>query len=187
MKKKDKKSEETINEKDQMVEEQEVNAEAQETEKAEDASKNVADELAEAKDKYLSLYSEFDNFRRRTAKERMELIGTASRDLMEQLLPILDDFDRASQSANSEKATLESVKEGIDLIQQKINKTLEGKGLKRMEIKSGDEFNPELHEAITQIPADEKLAGKIVDVVEPGFFLNETVIRFAKVVIGAKA
>lgn len=186
MKKKDKKSEETINEKDQLVEEQEVNKEETETAAKED-QKEAGDELAEAKDKYLRLYSEFDNFRRRTAKERMELIGTASRDLMEQLLPILDDFDRASQSANSEKATLESVKEGIDLIQQKINKTLEGKGLKRMVIKPGDDFNPELHEAITQIPADEKLEGKIVDVIEPGFLLHETVIRFAKVVIGAKA
>lgn len=186
MKKKDTKAEETINEKDQMVEEQEVNAEAQEAETTE-ATKNATDELAEAKDKYLRLYSEFDNFRRRTAKERMELIGTASRDLIEQLLPILDDFDRASQSANSERATLDSVKQGIDLIQQKFNKTLEAKGLKRMDIKKGDDFNPEFHEAITQIPAEEELAGKIVDVVEPGFFLHETVVRFAKVVIGAKA
>jgi molecular chaperone GrpE len=186
MKKKEKDSEETINEKDQLVEEQEVSTEASE-ENAEEAIKNPMDELAEAKDKYLRLYSEFDNFRRRTAKERIELIGTASRDLMEQLLPILDDLDRASQSANSEKATLDSVKEGIDLIQQKINKTLEGKGLKRMVIKQGDDFNPEFHEAITQIPADDKLEGKIVDVIEPGFFLHETVVRFAKVVIGAKA
>jgi molecular chaperone GrpE len=186
MKKKDKKSEETINEKDQLVEEQEVNAETQEVENTEEASKGAADELAEAKDKYLRLYSEFDNFRRRTAKERMELIGTASRDLIEQLLPILDDFDRAAQSANSEKATVDSVKEGMDLIQQKFNKTLQAKGLKRMDIKKGDDFNPEFHEAITQIPAEEKMEGKIVDVIEPGFFLNETVVRFAKVVIGAK-
>ncbi len=173
---------------EQLVDEQEMaesQTQAEPTEVADPAA-HAADELAEAKDKYLRLYSEFDNFRRRTAKERMELIATASRDLMENLLPILDDFERASQSAQSEKATIDSVKEGMDLIQQKFSKALENKGMKRMQIQQGDDFNPELHEAITQIPADPKLEGKIVDVVEPGYAINETVIRFAKVVIGAK-
>ncbi len=141
---------------------------------------------ADAKDKYLRLYSEFENFRRRTAKERIDLIATASRDVIENLLSVLDDFDRASQSANDEKATLETVKEGMDLIQQKMTKTLQAKGLKKMDIKKGDKFDDEFHEAITQIPAEKKLEGKIVDVVEPGYFLNDTVIRFAKVVTGAK-
>ncbi len=141
---------------------------------------------AESKDKYLRLYSEFENFRRRTAKERIDLIATASRDVIENLLSVLDDFERASQSANDEKATLESVKEGMDLIQQKMTKTLQAKGLKKMDVKKGDKFDDEFHEAITQIPAEKKLEGKIVDVVEPGYFLNDTVIRFAKVVTGAK-
>jgi molecular chaperone GrpE len=188
MKKNTKKHEEVSRESEQLVEEQEMNDPASHNEKSEvaDAVTSAADELAEAKDKYLRLYSEFDNFRRRTAKERIELIATASRDLMENLLPILDDFERAIQSAQNEKATIDSVKQGMDLIQQKMTKALESKGLKRMQIQKGDDFNPELHEAITQIPADPSLEGKIVDVVEPGYAINETVIRFAKVVIGAK-
>jgi len=188
MKKNQKQPEDLNKETEQLVDEQETSqAEATVGETTDESpSNNVSDELAEARDKYLRLYSEFDNFRRRTSKERIELIATASREVMEQLIPVLDDFERASQSAQSEKATIHTVKEGMDLIQQKFNKTLESKGLKRMQIKQGDAFNPELHEAITQIPAEEKLAGKIVDVVEPGYLLHETVIRFAKVVIGAK-
>lgn len=143
-------------------------------------------EAGEAKDKYLRLYSEFENFRRRTAKEKNDLISTAGRSVIENLLPVLDDFERAMKSADEEKATKESVREGMDLIQQKLSKTLEAKGLKKMEIKQGDKFDDEFHEAITQIPAEKKLEGKIVDVVEPGYFLGETVIRFAKVVTGAK-
>lgn len=142
--------------------------------------------ITESKDKYLRLYSEFENFRRRTAKEQSQLFLTAGRDLIEGLLPVLDDLNRAKQSSKDEKATLESVKEGMDLISQKIKKILEDKGLKKMEIKKGDKFDDEFHEAITQIPAEKKLEGKIMDVVEPGYFLNNTVIRFAKVVTGAK-
>jgi len=188
MKKNQKQPEEVNKETEQLVEEQETpQTDASGSESTEEKpSDNLTAELAEARDKYLRLYSEFDNFRRRTAKERIELTATAGREVIEQLIPVLDDFERAGLSALSEKATLESVKEGMNLIQQKFSKTLESKGLKRMQIKQGDEFNPELHEAITQIPAEEKLAGKIVDVVEPGYFLHETVIRFAKVVIGAK-
>lgn len=168
-------SAETTNQEEQTPEEEVLS----ELEKAELAA-------TEAKDKYLRLYSEFENFRRRTAKEKNDLISTAGRSVIENLLPIMDDFDRALQSANDEKATLESVKEGLDLIQQKFSKTLQAKGLKKMEIKKGDKFDDEFHEAITQIPAEKKLEGKIVDVVEPGYFLGETVIRFAKVVTGAK-
>lgn len=140
----------------------------------------------DAKDKYLRLYSEFENFRRRTAKEKNELISTAGRSVIESLLPVLDDFERAMTSANAEKATLESVKEGLDLIQQKFGKALQAKGLKNMEVKKGDKFDDEKHEAIAQIPTEKKLEGKIVDVIEPGYFLGDTVIRFAKVVTGAK-
>ena len=138
-------------------------------------------QVAEQKDKYLRLYSEFENFRRRTAKERLELISTANRDLMEALVPVSDDFERAL------KAGTEGVIEGVELIFNKFKNILESKGLKKMEVSRGDDFNGDFHEAITQIPAPEKkLAGKIVDVVEPGYFLGEKVIRFAKVVTGAK-
>lgn len=143
-------------------------------------------DLAEAKDKYLRLYSEFENFRRRTAKERLELIGTANKELMADLVPVLDDFERAAK-ALAEKSDVEAAKEGIDLIYQKLKKTLESKGLKRMEVAKGADFDGDLHEAITQIPTGDELAGKVVDVVENGYFLNEKVVRFAKVVTGAKA
>lgn len=155
-------------------------AEDQQEEK--DSSESIKADLEEAKDKYLRLYSEFENFRRRTSKEKLELIGTASRELMESLLPVLDDFER---SLTQEKEEGDS--EGVRLIYNKLINILTAKGLKKMEIKSGDDFNDEYHEAITQIPApNKKLAGKIVDVVEPGYYLNDKVIRFAKVVTGAK-
>lgn len=143
-------------------------------------------ELAEAKDKYLRLYSEFENFRRRSAKERIELIGSATKELVENLVPVLDDFERALKSMESNEE-MAPAREGTDLIYQKFKKVLEAKGLKRMEVSKGDEFNDDFHEAITQIPAEEELAGKIVDVVENGYFLNEKVVRFAKVVTGAKS
>ena len=139
-------------------------------------------QLSEAKDKYLRLYSEFENFRRRTAKERIDLITTASREVIEAMLPVMDDFERAIKAGEGSEAN-----EGTILIYNKFKNILEGKGLKRMEINAGDEFDDDFHDAITQIPAPEKkLAGKIVDVVEPGYFLGEKVIRFAKVVTAAK-
>ncbi len=141
-------------------------------------------EVTEAKDKYLRLYSEFDNFRRRNAKERMELIKTASEDLITDLLPILDDFERA-EKAFKEKADDKALAEGFGLIKNKFEKTLTAKGLKPMESEPGIEFDSEIHEAITKIPApEEKLKGKVVDVVEKGYLLNEKVVRYAKVVIG---
>jgi molecular chaperone GrpE len=141
-------------------------------------------ELAESKDKYLRLYSEFDNFRRRTAREKLDLTHTASSDLMATILPVLDDFERASNSfEGSEEAPLW---EGFQLIHQKFQRLLEQKGLKVMEVGAGTEFDAEFHEAITQIPApDPSLSGKVVDVVEKGYLLNEKVIRFAKVVVGS--
>jgi len=141
-------------------------------------------ELAEAKDKYLRLYSEFENYRRRTSKEKLELIQTATEGLITSLLPIVDDFERAEKS-NQEDADVKSVQEGMTLIANKFNNTLVQKGLKVMESKQGIAFDPEIHEAITQIPApSKKLKGKVVDVVEKGYFLGEKVVRFAKVVIG---
>ncbi len=141
-------------------------------------------ELAEAKDKYLRLYSEFENYRRRTSKEKLDLIQTGTEGLISSLLPIIDDFERAEKS-NNEETDLKSVQEGMTLIANKFNNTLTQKGLKAMDSKQGIDFDPELHEAITQIPAPtKKLKGKVVDVVEKGYFLGEKVVRFAKVVIG---
>jgi molecular chaperone GrpE len=140
-------------------------------------------ELAEQKDKYLRLYSEFDNFRRRTSKERLELTQSANEQLLKVLLPVVDDFERAEKSFKDKNA---KDLEGFFLIQNKFKKLLEQSAVKVMDIKSGADFNPDLHEAITQIPVtDEKLKGKVVDVVEKGYLLNDKVIRFAKVVVGA--
>lgn len=142
-----------------------------------------ADEIAALNEKYLRLYSEFENFRRRTAKERIELIGTASSDLMVELLPILDDFDRAIQ-ANETNEDLKAVKEGFTLIHNKVVRILEQKGLKMMKAVN-ETFDPELHEAVTNIPApSKKLKGKNVDVIEKGYYLNDKVLRYAKVVVG---
>lgn len=141
-------------------------------------------ELDEQKDKYLRLYSEFENFRRRSAKERLELISTASASLMEELLPVLDDLERAVKSfdqTSDEKA----LQEGVQLVQTKFKTTLTNKGLKEMELEAGSDFDAEYHEAVTKIPAPkDKLKGKIVDVIEKGYVLGEKVIRYAKVVIG---
>jgi molecular chaperone GrpE len=137
------------------------------------------DELAELKDKYLRLYSDFENFRKRTAKEKIELIQTASSDLITDLLPVIDDYERAL--ANSPEG---EITEGIQLIFNKIKTTLQTKGLKEMEAK-GQVFDADLHDCITQFPAPtEEEKGKVIEVVEKGYTLHEKVIRFAKVVVG---
>lgn len=139
-------------------------------------------ELGESKDKYLRLYSEFENFRRRTAREKLDMIQAANEQLIRSLLPVADDFERAEKSFR-EKSDKDA--EGFSLIRNKFRKVLEQYGVKPMEISSGADFNPDLHEAITQVPAPEEgLKGKIVDVVEKGYLLNEKVIRYAKVVVG---
>lgn len=141
-------------------------------------------ELTEQKDKYLRLYSEFENFRRRTAKEKNEMILSANEQLIKALIPVVDDFERAEKAFGEKKEDKEL--EGFFLIQNKFKKILDQYGVKAMDIKPGADFNADLHEAITQIPApSEKLKGKIVDVVEKGYHLNEKVIRFAKVVVGS--
>ena len=140
-------------------------------------------ELTDLKDKYLRLAAEFENYKRRTTKERIELFKTASQELMVALLPVLDDFERA-RAATAATEDAGAVRESIEIIQNKLNKTLQQKGLTAMEAKGGD-FDAELHEAITQIPApSEDLKGKIVDVVEQGYYLGDKVIRHAKVVLG---
>ncbi len=141
-------------------------------------------EVAELKDKYLRLYSEFDNFRKRTAKERGDLIKTANEDVIKAIIPTLDDFERALKSLGDDES-IRPVKEGVEIIFHKLYKTLETKGLKAM-TSIGETFDVELHEAITQIPApSEEMKGKILDEIEKGYFLNDKVIRFAKVVTGA--
>ena len=171
-----------VNEEEQMAEEQvEIQAEeSQETEKEPTTEELIAVE----KDKYLRLFAEFENYKKRTTKERIELFKTASQDVMTALLPILDDFERALTHIEEDKEA-EELRKGVLLIYQKLVTTLEQKGLSKMEVKQGDTFDAEIHEAITQIPApSKKLKGKVVDVVEQGYKLGERVIRFPKVVIG---
>lgn len=160
-------------------------AQLEDTESTEnEAFAKLEADLAEAKDKYLRLYSEFDNFRRRTSKEKVELISAANEQLMLALLPVADDMER-SKANQASIEDIQLLKDGVNLIFHKFLKTLEQKGLKPLEV-VGQVFNPDLHEAITQIPApSEDLKGKIVDEIEKGFFLNDKLIRVAKVVIGA--
>ncbi|CAG5078361.1 nucleotide exchange factor GrpE [Parvicella tangerina] len=140
-------------------------------------------EYKELHDKYIRLFSEFDNFRKRTAKEKLDLMASAGGDIMKEMLPILDDFERAM--ANNQNAEdIESIKEGFNLIHNKLIHNLTNKGLKPME-SMHEEFDVNKHEALTQIPApSEDLKGKVVDVVEKGYLLNDKVLRFAKVVVG---
>lgn len=138
---------------------------------------------AELNDKYLRLFSEFDNFRKRNIKERLELIKTASEDIIILLLPILDDFERALKSIDESNKILGN-KEGISLIYNKFKSILLSKGIEAIDSK-GKEFNTDFHEALTQVPAPKKnLKGKVIDEIEKGYLLNGKVIRFAKVVVG---
>lgn len=160
--------------------ENEVKQEQVETVSVEDQLK---EEIKNEKDKFLRLFAEFENYKRRTAKERIELFSTASEEVMISLLPILDDFDRASVEIEKDKEN-ETLK-GVLLIKNKLFDSLKSKGLNMIEIKKGDEFNADDHEAVTQIPAPSKdLQGKIIDVIEQGYKLGEKVIRYPKVVIG---
>ena len=141
-------------------------------------------ELAELKDKYLRLYADFENFRRRTAKEKLDLIGNANEGVLQALIPVVDDFERAMQSIDSTD-DLAAVKEGVSLIYSKLFKTLEAKGLKPM-VSKGEPFNADLHESVTQFPApSDDLKGKVIDEIEKGYYLNDKVIRFAKVIVGS--
>ena len=141
-------------------------------------------EVAELKDKYLRLYADFENFRRRTAREKLELISNANEGLLQALIPVVDDFERAMQSIGKTN-DLDAVKEGVSLIYNKLYKTLEGKGLKPM-VSKGESFNADLHESVTQFPApSDDLKGKVIDEVEKGYYLNDKVIRFAKVIVGS--
>jgi len=143
----------------------------------------LSEDLAKEKDKYLRLFAEFENYKRRTSKERIELFKTANQEVLLAMLPVLDDFDRAM--AEISKSDDEVLLKGVQLIHEKLKNTLVSKGLEQVEVKAGDSFDADFAEAITQIPAaSAKMKGKIVDVLEKGYKLGEKIIRFPKVVIG---
>ncbi len=143
----------------------------------------LAKDLATEKDKFLRLFAEFENYKKRTSKERMELFKTANTDVMMSMLPVLDDFDRAWIEIS--KSNDENLKTGVELISNKLKTTLESKGLSLLDVRKGDAFNADFHEAITQIPApSDDMKGKIIDVIEKGYKLGDKIIRYPKVVIG---
>jgi molecular chaperone GrpE len=153
-----------------------------EKEKYEETVNELGTKLAETNEKYLRLYSEFDNYRKRTSKERIDLSKTASEDMIINLLPVLDDFERALKAIEPNEQ-VNALREGVDLIYNKLQLILSQKGLKAME-SIGNLFDPDLHEAIAQIPAqDEESKGKIFDEVVKGYYLFDKVIRYAKVVV----
>lgn len=162
---------ETVEIEEQVIEEQTV-------------EEKLQSELKQEKDKFLRLFAEFENYKKRTSRERIELFSTASEDVIKTLLPILDDFERAISHINDDKEA-EALRKGVLLIYNKLVSTLEQKGLKIVTVDKGDAFNADNHEAITQIPAPTNdLKGKIIDVIEKGYKLGDKVIRFPKVVIG---
>ena len=139
--------------------------------------------VKEENDKFLRLFAEFENYKKRTSKERLDLYKTASQELMTALLPIIDDLNRAS--AEFEKSKEKSLVEGFSLIKNKFSDTLQSQGLILIDVKKGDDFDAEIHEAITQIPAEnEKMKGKVIDVIEFGYKLGDKIIRYPKVVVG---
>lgn len=157
------------------------------------AEDQLKEELAKEKDKFLRLFAEFENYKKRTAKERIELFKTAGQDVVSAMLPVLDDFDRAlteiqkqeSGEDMTETGTRNELLTGVELICNKFREALKSKGLTEIETAKGDLFDAELHEAITQIPAPaEELKGKIIDVVEKGYRLGDKIIRYPKVVVG---
>ena len=148
------------------------------------AEEQLQNQLAAEKDKFMRLFAEFENYKKRTNKERIELFKTASEDLMVAMLPVLDDFERALLHIEEDKEA-EELRKGVLLIYNKLLTTLEQKGLSKIKVEKGDPFNADDHEAVTQIPApSEDLKGKIIDVIEQGYKLGDKVIRFPKVVFG---
>ena len=169
--------------KDEAVNTEEVSEVENTTEPLQTPEEMMKEEIAQLNDKYIRLFAEFDNYKRRTAKERLELMLTANKETLVSLLPVLDDFERAMKSME-QTSDVKVLKEGVSLIQSKFVNLLHSKGLKPME-SIGKEFNIDFHEAITKMPApSDYLKDKVVDEVEKGYFLNDKVIRFAKVVVG---
>lgn len=162
-----------------------VEQESQVEQNQEEVKKELTSEelIQQEKDKYLRLFAEFENYKKRTSRERIELFKTASQELMTSLLPIMDDFDRGLSEIKKVKD--KELLKGMQLINDKFKNTLTQKGLTEIEVKEGDDFDAEIHEAITQIPApSDKLKGKVIDAVEKGYKLGEKIIRYPKVVIG---
>lgn len=188
--------------KKQNIEQEEVNNTVEELDKTEDLQEEASNEEestekssevdemetlkknnSELKDKFLRLAAEFDNYKKRTLKEKIELMKTAAQDTVSALLPVLDDFDRAKKNADADNST-EVFSDGVSLVYQKLYNVLKQKGLQPME-STGLDFDPEFHEAITEIPApSEEMKGKVVDTIEKGYLLNDKIIRHAKVVVG---
>lgn len=163
-----------------VTEEPEEVSEEKELEEKEKSSEEIIQEL---QDKYIRLSADFDNYRKRTLKEKMDLIKLAGEDILLKLLPVMDDFDRALQTMN-EATDCKAMKDGVDLIHNKFKEFLSSNGIKEISAKN-EEFNTDLHEAVTKVPSpSKKMKGKIVDVVEKGYFLHDKVIRYSKVVIG---
>lgn len=181
-----------VNEKDELLnEEQPIQNEAENAaEAAPESAEQKTGEDFEQKykdtyDQFVRLFAEFDNYKKRAVKERLEFAKTAGSDIVSAILPAMDDFDRANKSFET-VSDIQSLKEGVDLIHKKLWKALSDKGLAEVTPNVGDSFDADIHEAITQIPApDESLKGKILDTVEKGFSLNGKIIRYPKVVVGA--
>ncbi|UYW00302.1 nucleotide exchange factor GrpE [Flavobacterium agricola] len=146
------------------------------------AEEKLTQELAAEKDRFLRLFAEFENYKKRTSKERLELMKTANQEVLQALLPVVDDFDRALPQIS--KSEGENLVKGVELIFDKLKATLKSKGLEEVELKAGDVFDADIAEAITQTPAGDKLKGKVVDVIEKGYKLGDKIIRFPKVVVG---
>jgi molecular chaperone GrpE len=186
MAEKDEEKREQTEQQETVSEEQHANAEESAQEAANETTEEHSDKEEKynaLNDKYLRLYSDFDNFRKRTIKEKADLISNASSAVLKDLLPVLDDFERAIAS-NENTEDVDGLKEGFQLIYSKFRNILVAKGLKPMESK-GTAFDIDLHEAITNIPVeDAEMKGKVVDVVEKGYYLNDKVLRYAKVVVG---
>ncbi len=186
-KKKEKQEKEKVNEAVDTQNLEVEETEAQEVETQNEASSEV-EQLKEEKealnDKYLRLYSEFDNYKRRTQKEKLDLYSNAAEDIFKNILPIIDDFERAIKSME-ESQDYESLKSGVDLIFNKLLSVLKSKGAEPMESPIGKDFDSDFHDAVTQVTTSEKkLKGKVVDELEKGYILNDKVIRYAKVVVG---
>jgi molecular chaperone GrpE len=179
---KDKKAEEL----EQQVEEQttdQTTAQDSEEQQEKDPLVQLEEQLQQEKDKYIRLFAEFENYKRRTAKERIELFKTAGEGVLKDMLPVLDDFDRALIEIN--KSEDKQLTDGVTLISNKLRNTLTAKGLEQVEVNAGDAFNADNHEAVTQIPApSDEMKGKIIDVIEKGYKLGDKIIRYPKVVIG---
>lgn len=151
--------------------------------KANEELEELKIQLAESKDKHLRLFAEFENFKKRNTKERLELMSTAARGTIEKILPVLDDFDRAKKAAEDESSS-EQLSDGVLMVYNKLHSIMSGLGVTAMET-NGETFDAELHEALTEIPApSDDMKGKIIDTIEKGYYLNDKIIRFAKVVVG---